>query len=46
MILYKLNSLYGGDAAIGSFLAFVREHGREVFLYLKNPEVEKTSGLA
>jgi hypothetical protein len=25
------------------FLNFIRKHRKEVFLYLKNPEVEKTS---
>ena len=35
LIFYKLNSLYGDDAIIGSFLTFVRKHRREVFLYLK-----------
>ena len=38
-----MNSLYVDDAIIGSFRTLVRKHWREVFLYLKNPEVEKTS---
>ena len=46
LILYKISSLYGDDPIIGSFLAFVRKHRKEVFLYLKNPEVEKTSDIA
>ena len=46
LILHKINSLYGDDATIGRFLAFVGRHRKEVFLCLKNPEVEKTSGLA
>ena len=46
LILHKISSLYEDDATIGRFLAFVGRHRKEVFLYLKNPEVEKTSGLA
>ncbi len=46
IILYKLNSLYGEDSIIRSFLNFVRKHRKEVFLYLDNPEVEKTSDKA
>ena len=46
MILYKLNSLQGDDTIIASFLTFVRKYKKEVFLYLKNPEMEKTSNLA
>jgi hypothetical protein len=45
-ILYTLNSLYGDERIIASFLTFVRKHRNEVFLYLENPEVEKTSDLA
>ncbi|MHB1708211.1 MAG: IS1/IS1595 family N-terminal zinc-binding domain-containing protein [Thermoplasmataceae archaeon] len=46
IILYKLNSLYGDEEIIRGFLDFVRKHRREVFLYLENHEVEKTSGIA
>jgi hypothetical protein len=46
LIFYKLNSLYGDDGIIGSFLTFMRKHRKEMFLYLKNPKVEKTSDLA
>ena len=46
MILYKINSLYGNYRIIVTLRTFVRKHGDEVFLYLKNPEVEKTSDLA
>lgn len=46
MIIYKINSLYGEDSIIKSFLTFVRRYRKEVFLYLKNPEVEKTSDKA
>ena len=37
IILYKLNSLYGDDRIIASFLTFVRKHRHEVFLYLEDP---------
>ena len=46
IILYKLNSLYGEDSIIRSFLNFIRKHRKEVFLYLDNPDVEKTSDKA
>ena len=46
IVLYKLNSLYGEDSIIRSFLNFVRKHRKEVFLYLDDPEVEKTSDKA
>ena len=46
IILYKPNSLYVEDSIIRSFLDFVRKHRKEVFLYLGNPEVEKTSDKA
>ena len=44
--LYKINSLYGEDSIIRSFLTFVKKNRKEVFLYLDNPEVEKTSDKA
>ena len=46
IILYKLNSLYGEDSIIKNFLSFVKEHRKEVFLYLEDPHVEKTSDKA
>ena len=46
IMLEKINSLYGGDRIIASFLTFVKRHRKEVFLYLENHEVEKTSDLA
>ena len=46
IMLEKINSLYGGDRIISGFLSFVRKHRKEVFLYLENPEVEKTSDIA
>ncbi|MHB1440310.1 MAG: hypothetical protein ACYCWK_06235 [Cuniculiplasma sp.] len=46
IIMEKLTSLYGGDDIISHFLDFVKEHRKEVFLYLENREVEKTSDLA
>ena len=46
IMLEKINSLYGDDRIIESFLTFVRNHRKEVFLYLRDPEVEKTSNKA
>ena len=46
IMLEKINSLYGGDRIIASFLTFVKRHRKEVFLYLENHGVEKTSDLA
>ncbi|MCL4356468.1 MAG: hypothetical protein M1460_01180 [Candidatus Thermoplasmatota archaeon] len=46
IILYKLNSLYGEDSIIRWFLDFIRKHRMEVFLYLYNTGVEKTSDKA
>ena len=46
IMLDKIRSLYGDDRIISGFLSFVRKHRKEVFLYLENPEVEKTSDIA
>ena len=46
IVLYKIDSLYGEDSIIRSFLDFIRKHRREVFLYLDDPEVVKTSDRA
>ena len=46
IMLDKIRSLYGGDMIISGFLSFVRKHRKEVFLYLENHEVEKTSDKA
>lgn len=46
IVMYKLNSLYGEDSIIRSFLNFVRKHRNEVFLSLNNSDVEKTSDKA
>ena len=46
LIMKKLTSLYGGDKIISDFIYFVKKHRNEVFLYLRNPGVEKTSDLA
>jgi len=43
IMLYKLNSLYGEYSIIKSFFAVVMKRSKEVFMYLENPEVEKTS---
>ncbi len=46
IMLEKINSLYGDDRIIASFLTFVRRHRNEVFLYLEESKVEKTSDKA
>ena len=46
IMLEKINSLYGGDRIIASLLTFVKRHRKEVFLYLEDPQVEKTSDKA
>ena len=46
LILEKIESMYGEYEEIRKFLDFIRKHRKEVFLYLKNPEVEKTSDKA
>jgi len=46
IVMQKLNSLYGEDSIIRSFLSFVRKNRKEVFLYLDDPDVEKTSDKA
>ena len=46
IMLEKINSLYGGDRIMASFLKWVKKHRNEVFLYLENPDVEKASDLA
>ena len=46
IILYKLNSLKDEDSIIRSFLNFLKKNRKEAFLYLDNPEVEKTSDKA
>ncbi|MHB1493332.1 MAG: hypothetical protein ACYCSG_00650 [Thermoplasmataceae archaeon] len=45
-ILDLLNDLYSYDPIIETFLEFVRKNGKEVFLYLKDADVEKTSKIA
>ncbi|MEM0134182.1 MAG: hypothetical protein QXU18_02995 [Thermoplasmatales archaeon] len=46
LVMDKIRSLYGGDRIIASFLTFVKRHRKEVFLYLEDPLVEKTSDIA
>ena len=43
LILGKIESMYGEYRSIRKFLDFIRKHRNEVFLYLRFPEVEKTS---
>jgi hypothetical protein len=42
-MLKKINRMYGDDRIVGSFLTMVQKHRVEVFLYLKEPNVEKSS---
>ncbi|QRF75341.1 hypothetical protein Thermo_00837 [Thermoplasmatales archaeon] len=46
IMLDKIHSLYGEDKIMAGLLSFVTKHRKEVFLYLSNPEVEKTSDKA
>jgi transposase-like protein len=46
LIMEIMESMYGEYAEIRKFLDFIKKHRKEVFLYLKNPEVEKTSDKA
>ena len=42
IVLYNLNNLFGKDSIIQSFPNFIRRHRKTYFLYLDNPELEKT----
>ncbi len=46
IMLEKIDSLYGGDRIMAGFLAFVKSHRKEVFLYLDDSMVEKNSDKA
>jgi hypothetical protein len=46
LLLEKIESMYGEYPEIRKFLDLIKKHRNEVFLYLKNPEVEKTSDKA
>ena len=43
LILERIESMYGEYPEVRKFLDLIRKHRNEVFLCLKNPEVEKTS---
>ena len=45
-ILDLLNSLYADEPIIQNFIDFVKRNRMEVFLYLRDGEVEKTSNIA
>ena len=45
-IIGVLNRYYGDNAIISKFLSFLEENRAEVFLYLKDSKVEKTTGIA
>ncbi|MGC8506581.1 MAG: transposase, partial [Thermoplasmata archaeon] len=46
IMLEKITSLYGYDSIISNFLSFLKRYRKEVFLYLQDPMVEKTSDKA
>ena len=46
ILLEKITSLYGYDPIISIFLSFLKRHRKEVFPYLQDPMVEKTSDIA
>ena len=46
IMLDRIRSLYGEDKIMAGFLSFVRKHRKEVFLYLDDSNVEKTSDKA
>ena len=46
IMLDRLMSLYGDDPIIAGFLSFMKRYRKEVFLYLQDPMVEKTSDIA
>jgi hypothetical protein len=46
IMLEKITSLYGDDSIISNFLSFLRRYRKEVFLYLEDHMVEKTSDKA
>ena len=45
-IIGVLNRYYGDNAIISKFLSFLEGNRAEVFLYLKDSKVEKTTGIA
>ena len=45
-MIHLLNTYYGDDPIISKFLSFIDENRKEVFLYLDNSLVEKTTGIA
>ena len=45
-IIGVLNRYYVDNAIISKFLSFLEENRAEVFLYLKDSKVEKTTGIA
>ncbi|MCL5440162.1 MAG: hypothetical protein M1595_04580 [Candidatus Thermoplasmatota archaeon] len=46
IMLDKISSLYGSNSIISDFIAFTRKHRKEVFLYLEDILIEKTSDKA
>ena len=46
IMLDRIRSIYGEDKIMAGFLSFVRKHRKEVFLYLDDSMMEKTSDKA
>ena len=46
IMLEKITGLHGYDPIISNFLSFLKRNRKEVFLYLQDPMVEKTSDIA
>ncbi len=44
--LEKISSLYGYDSIISNFLSFLKRDRKEIFLYLEDPMLKKTSDIA
>ena len=45
-IIHLLDTYYGDDPIVSRFISFIHDSKKEVFLYLEDPDVEKTSDLA
>jgi hypothetical protein len=46
IMLHPIGNLYADDTIIRNFLSFLRKYRKEVFLYLQDQDVEKTSDKA
>ena len=45
-VISLVRNLYSGNRAVAGFLSFIRKKREEVFLYLEDSKVPKTSNLA